>query len=538
MALAYCWGLVQAIYLMGHGLVAVPRRLFRNARASRRLRSLQSRAPKVHDKLEDALTELGELESQVVQLSKRKTGISRDHQEWVDELVDFSNQEQHCRFQLPLPQSSRFPVPVVLTDRYLADLTRKMTRARHKRIRFTEEWLRLVHEAADIQLVIDATASKRLIFPLPRSNASLIEKITILSPYLRYLLYCQVLPLGQMACGAVLAVASIFIIWSELVKFALPQLSVISFTILYRGHSEVGKLGFGGQMIAFLWLFYMCFTALASFDDVKVWGNRALVRRNTYGESACWYAAQIAKLTVPLAYNFVTFLPRPIYQETIFHQFLGRLIILTPLGKGFDYFFPIFILVPVCATFFNLYGRVKSIFGFGLVEDDEEYNPSGFGTGGWREGRDLIERELGGRSHLESSTPLDGHTISRPSRLPVPITAGINVKSQSPLQSETSRVPNLPSGQYSTARRQVERRSDAVQVADEEEDASVLSGFANRVRNTLDAVDRPDWLPDLARRPKWMGGAGNSGESSAPTESGQGLGRWFGGRPTNGRLRL
>src|SRR4051812_21546269 len=27
MALAYCWGLVLAIYLMGHGLVSIPRRL-------------------------------------------------------------------------------------------------------------------------------------------------------------------------------------------------------------------------------------------------------------------------------------------------------------------------------------------------------------------------------------------------------------------------------------------------------------------------------------------------------------------------------
>ena len=42
---------------------------------------------------------------------------------------------------------------------------------------------------------------------------------------------------------------------------------------------------------------------------------------------------------------------------------------------------------------FILYGKVKNVIGFGVLEDDDVENPSGFGTGGWREGRALIERE-------------------------------------------------------------------------------------------------------------------------------------------------
>src|SRR2546421_4362280 len=53
MALAYFWGLFLAIYLMGHGLVAMPRRLFRDASISRRLRRIHKQAPKIHDKLQD-----------------------------------------------------------------------------------------------------------------------------------------------------------------------------------------------------------------------------------------------------------------------------------------------------------------------------------------------------------------------------------------------------------------------------------------------------------------------------------------------------
>jgi hypothetical protein len=132
-----------------------------------------------------------------------------------------------------------------------------------------------------------------------------------------------------------------------------------------------------------MWIIYMCVCALSSVNDVPTWNQRALVKRNTYSESACWYAGQIAKLTVPLAYNFLTFLPRDIHQNSTFYNFLGRAINLTPLGTWFDYLFPICILLPVCATLFNLYGKIKNVLGFGILEDDEgeEENTSGFGTG-------------------------------------------------------------------------------------------------------------------------------------------------------------
>ncbi|MCJ1387767.1 hypothetical protein MMC18_000610 [Xylographa bjoerkii] len=536
MALAYCWGLIQAIYLMGHGLVAVPRRLFRNADTSSRLRRIQSHAPKVHERLEDAVIEMDEVEAQVSQLRKCKTGISRDHQEWIEELVDISSLAPYRPNQTLIPRGSGPPIPAVITDRYLADLTRKLDRARHKRMRFHDAWDRLVQHAADIQSIIDAAPSQKLDFGRALPTASRMEKIRILSPYLRYQLYSRAAPLTRIFCGSIFTVASVCIVWSEIVKFAFPQLSVISLTVVHHRDSEDGKIGFGGQVIAALWLFYMCFAALASFDDVKVWGNRALVRRNTYGESACWYAGQIAKLTVPLAYNFVTFLPPSIYRETTFHQFLGRLIILTPLGKGFDYFFPIFILIPVCATLFNLYGRAKSVLGYGIVEDDEEENPSGFATGGWREGRDLIEQELGGRSNLESSTPLDGRTISPPSGLhPPSTTVGKQAHSNGP--GRALEPGPIPAGQSSTARTQQQRLPAATRIA-EDEDEGVFSGFAHRVRNTIDGVERPNWIPDLAKRPKWMGGVTNNTQRSGRADSGRGLGRWFGGRPTDGRVRL
>lgn len=322
MALAYCWALTQAIYLMGHGLVAVPRKLFRNGNISGRLRRIQSHAPRVHERLQDAITELRELEDQVAQLRQRKTGISRDHQEWAQDLAENSDIAGFHTPPSPIARGSGVAVPAVITDRYLADLSRRLNRARHKRLRFAERWDRLVQESARAQSILDASASKKLDFEKAPPHAPVVERLTILTPYTRYLLHYHVVPASQVALGAIFSLASICIIWSELIKNVAPKLSLVSLTVIHHRKSEYGKIGFAGQVTASLWILYMCATALASFGDIKVWGNRALVRRNTYGESACWYAGQVSYSS-----SLPTFITKPTNDRLLSSQCRWHIIL-------------------------------------------------------------------------------------------------------------------------------------------------------------------------------------------------------------------
>ncbi|KAF4762233.1 hypothetical protein N7455_002834 [Penicillium solitum] len=515
MALAYVWGLVLAIYLMGHGLVSIPRNLLRNSNVSGRLRRLQAHAPKVHDRLMDSVNELANLNGQVSQLQRRKTGTARDFQEWIEELREGHGQPDVRAPILESPDTSA-TIPSVITERYLADLTRRLQRARHMKARFVDEWDRLVQLSADLQAIINSAASKKLEFaPAPR-RSSCIPRVRLLTPYMRYQLYANVIPSVRLAFGAFFAVASACIVWSEMIKSVAPHLSAVSLTVVpnWKNH----PVGFGGQLTASAWLLYMCSAALVGVSDVKVWGNRALVRRNTYGESACWYAGLVARLTVPIAYNFLTFLPKEFRRTTTFYEFLGKLINLTPLGKGFDFIFPIFILLPICATLFNLYGRIKNIFGCGLAEDDDihdvENNPAGYGMGGWREGRDLIERELNGFGSLAVS--------SRGSRS----TWASDREDEGSPGSSRLRVPVAESSQ--PAQRTVV--APTIVEGEDEEDENFFQSFAHRVKNTFDTTSTPRWFQgEPFRLPRWMSGDDNT------TEEGSAL---FGGRAVPGRLRL
>ncbi|KAK2861334.1 hypothetical protein FQN49_004305 [Arthroderma sp. PD_2] len=530
MALAYAWGLVLAIYLLGHGLVALPRKMWRGAWTGERLRRLQRRAVRVHDALVEAGGRLEEIRG-LVALLRRKRGLSLEMQEWVDELVDAAAGQDRVSVSAIAVQSlqseGRATVPHVITDRYMAGLTRDLYRARHKHVRYADAWSRLVREAHDCQAILDSATSKRLVFDSTSSSST--SSRAFLTPYLRYILYTKVLPATRIFLASLFACLSVSILWSELVRTFFPFLSIVALTT-----PSSTSIGFPSQLVTSFWLLYLCTATGTGISDARVWGNRALVTRNTYHESACWYAGQIARLTVPLAYNFLTLLPRDLQRRTTFFDFLGKGINLTLIGEGFDLFFPLVILLPVAATAFNLYGKVKGLVGLGDMEIDDEAddNPTGYGTGGWREGRTLIEAELNGPGYLGLSNTRTARTRT---------TAGASRAAQRAAPDTLPRYRDTPiESRPSTAHRNL----PADRTAEEEEDEGFFESFAHRVRNTFDTASTPKWLQEVDagfKRPRWMGGTGDDPGGSpaapaSPSTDSSGFARWFGGG--SGGVRL
>ncbi len=557
MALAYCWGLILAIYLMGHGLVSIPRSLFRNASLSGRLRRLQAQAPRLYEKLEDAEINLEDVELQVSELSRRKAGSARDFQDWIEELVDMANlPESHPRpgaVQGSAPESRI--LPTIITEKYMADLTRQLVKARQAQSRYLNEWNALLQDASETQAILNSAGSQKLDFGKASPGAGFWDRVTLFTPYTRYLYYWYVVPYARIGLGGLFAVASAFIVWSEVVKVALPSLSVIRFSVVHHW-TDKAQVGFAGQVMAACWILYMCAAALTSVTEVKVWRGRALVKRNTAHESAFWYASQVARLTVPLSYNFMTFLAKEVYVKTVFYDFLGQLINLTPLGEWFDLLFPMFILVPVCATLFGLYGRVKRLVGFGDVVEDDEDNQTGYGTGSWREGRDLIERELNGTSIRQRREAASSDTASAAGRAaPVLVVPGRRREGgeAGPSTTPFATSPSNPgvasaaaaAAAASSSSSQLGRRTlgqpSRRPVAVEPEDENFFQTLGHRMKNTIDTFDTPKWFQEIGqgiKKPKWMGGDDEDVRSPGlgGSSNSDGVRRWFGGGEA--RIRL
>ena len=542
MALSYFLGLLLAIYLMGHGLVSIPRRLIRNASLAGRLRRLQTNAPRVYERMQDSQVSLEEIEYQVSELGRRKVGSAMDYQDWIEELQDMANITENQPPPTTIDPTSSRIIPTVITEKFLADLTRNLVRARHTRSRCVDQWNHLVQEATETQMIIDSGASRKLDFGDADPHAPFWERTRILSPYTRYLLHYHALPYLQIALGAFLSAASACIVWSEVIKLAFPRMSVIRFTVIHHWTHNEAEVGFAGQVVSAFWICYMCASALISMTEVKVWRGRALVKRNTSYESAFWYALQVAKLSIPISYNFLTFLAPKVYKKTVFYAFLGESINLTPLGSWFDNLYPVFVLIPVFATLFGVYKRVKRIFvGLDVVDEDEEENPTGYGTGSWREGRDLIDRDIRGNSIVrrreDAFSRLAAATGNGGRSAPVLTIPGARDAGSSP----AARSPVRPTANTTTTHRPGQSSTRAPQL-DEPEDDNIFAIIGHRMKNTVDTLETPQWMQDFGqgiKKPKWMGGDDGDDHSARPgaghERNNSDFRRWFGGE---GGIRL
>ncbi|KAG9883560.1 hypothetical protein KCV02_g19606, partial [Aureobasidium melanogenum] len=176
--------------------------------------------------------------------------------------------------------------------------------------------------------------------------------------------------------------------------------------------------------------------------------------------------------------------------------------------------------IPVVATLFNLYGKVKNVIGFGVLEDEHDE----LGAGTWREGRILIERELqadGSQLNLASSSLLS---------------------STEPSPRHSADL-NRPSRINNNTRASAARRA-AARMPDEDEDTSERAFFQDvgqRMRNTFDTVETPAWLREIGegfKKPRWMGGSNDEGAQSSG-DGGNFFGKLFGGSSSNdGNIRL
>ena len=161
-----------------------------------------------------------------------------------------------------------------------------------------------------------------------------------------------------------------------------------------------------------------------------------------------------------------------------------------------------------------MYGKVKNVIGFGVLEDEDEENASGFGTG-WREGRALIERGL---QNSDVRVGLSATTGDRPYS-----------------DDRSSPEGGLQYGRNTYASPAASRSTIRPRAAEEQsEDEGGRYFFQDlglRVKNTIDTVDRPQWLNNI-KKPRWMNGGDQAGSGGSV------VGRIFGGNAGGGGLRL
>lgn len=391
--MANVWGLILIVVFLGHGLVEVPRDLWKRADYHRHLRNLQYRAPGMKEAANDAEIEFYDVANDVAAVARR-----------VPETDPLRPRVERLLAKCPVALSDRNLGQTtsaaigsgVVTEAQLVALHVRLKSAVRARDRREAQWNNLLREAFFLEDMVESERNpeRMLVTAASRSGSvpswkmslgGLLARVDIFffgsnrltlclrSPLVAldwwwHLKFRPVLQKGLAVCCGLMSVA---LIWSEMTfQIQKPMLTILGLLFHIPGISYEWI-----EAMSIIAITYMCACAYSSLFKVRVFDIYALVPNHHTDEgSLLFVAAYLCRLTFPLCYNFLNLLTDQ--DDTMFVAIMGK-VDLFPLLGGFQVYVPLSIGVICIFTFFHFHTRALAACGFGdfFAGDDATEGP-------------------------------------------------------------------------------------------------------------------------------------------------------------------
>lgn len=370
---SHIYALTLALWLMAHGLIAIPRVTYEKVgRLDSRLQKQYLEIPALKEKMDDSKFELTELCAKISTLGSLDPPI--EFRDWCLSLIndvpdEFKPSNQRYSYTL----ASEDPLTSTdITRSRLHDMSLQLHRLKwaynHNLITFETA----VQNAVRLE---DEVTSKQLGLLTYRAAANKHQ----LNPRFQYILEHYLLPLDfgfltLLGLGLTLVVISSEVFWGSVLS---PVLDIAaSITKAANGAPDI-------PVILMPIITYMLFCALVSLSHVKIF-DIYHVESNQSSDpvSMTFFVSYACRLTIPLCYNFVMLCDQDFADGSAFYKFLGDSIKLIPLGNFINGLLPRLILVPFLFSYFRVYdkisARLKGNFLFDYFFDEFEfYNDDG-----------------------------------------------------------------------------------------------------------------------------------------------------------------
>lgn len=356
-ALSHIYVLVLALWLMAHGLIAIPRNRWIEGNLMQNLNHHYLKVPKLVDALEDSKIAFKEEILQVLVLEMNYTSVSvPENFEFRDWILSLSNQ---------IPSELRDSV----SRQYVYDLANAITRSQlnvnflknltynfqnhlYKLAAYESEYNSLLDQISRLQTLLAAKSAES------EAERNQLMQTLPFSPFpspINFYFQCYVKPVFRRFFSLLLFAVSFVIVQSEF--FHSTRFSLMNMLIYQTGIHKHNFLQAVCSSVIFL---YMLFCSLNSLAKLKIFNKYHLVPRNSDPVSATFYASYIARLTIPLSYNFITLFAS---RDSIFEEWYGKSIHLTGLFNLMNNWIPRLLLIPIVLTTFNVYDIVKKKLG-------------------------------------------------------------------------------------------------------------------------------------------------------------------------------
>lgn len=369
-ALSHIYALVLALWLMAHGLFAVPRGRWAEGSLVGHLNGLYLRVPKLVDLLEDTRMAFRDELLQVLVLERDYTQAEDlRFRDWILDLarkVPDELRESLARQYLGDGEIARSQV----TEPFVAALAALFHAHLHELAALEAEYSLLLAKVEKLTSYLDAAAS-------PAERRQIVAQADPgWNPAVAYFVHRHYLPWSARAAACAMYAASLVVLQLEF--FHLTRFSLIDVLVTRTALS----LPAAQAAVQAFFFAYMVACSLVSLARLRVFNMYHLVPRHSDPASACFFVSYMARLTIPLSYNFITLFRS---RASAFEDWYGKLIKLTGLPNLMNNWIPRLLLIPIVLTAFNVYDKLKKKLGLQLDfygvwgnfdDDDQELNLS------------------------------------------------------------------------------------------------------------------------------------------------------------------
>uniref|UniRef100_A0A7S4T5L1 Uncharacterized protein n=1 Tax=Alexandrium monilatum TaxID=311494 RepID=A0A7S4T5L1_9DINO len=462
-AASNAWGLLLLTVLMGFGLVAVPRHLWRLADPSEQLQTLyaqvlakdEERLSRLFE-LQDTLTqvrgelaacltedsELGADDSETRPSELAVSALQRTLERCEEVYSELTRSSRSCEadgvtVQTTQRSAGSSPVSTPRSTRSVSSLAERLKRVAklHGKLkvaglearRAASRWETHVRRCLFFEDLAGCRykAAAELLGLRPRASLP-----CGCCPGLRQSLrniWCRLLTLWLesirtrvlKALSYASGLLSVIIVLGQLTMFA-ESWSLSLLAVPFREDHGPWLT----QLLCVAPLGYMTYTAYFSVFRMKIAGWYGLYgNHNTDSGSLLWCASLLARLAGPLCYHFLLLIR---VRGTTFQSFMGRMNVVPVLGESVNEIFPCFVAVLCGLNLLNVYSRILPYLSLGVVEVEPTTGPD---EDPLAEGRQRLERERRrlAEEFLElpsRAAAVDAATCgANPQRLAVPLAA-------------------------------------------------------------------------------------------------------------------
>jgi hypothetical protein len=393
------YGLLLVSLLLGYGLVALPRSLWRQARPDYELRKVYLMAVKADDKLFEAVWQLQDIEYKIDCAVARIVDLDENdknelfYKYCVNELLHAKSKTAELTPELNMRRTTSrnqsederdyntiFDQAQRPTLNELVILNKKLKRAQENVFHAEQRWNGILEKhrffsrmqlenvvpnngAGPPSLVAGTSSVGNNI----RNTADPLLVVTDNQQTCRsqmtrlWVRYFR--PVVYRCLGLICAALSVAILWSEATLGIRYNLSPFALVQEYFGSIDSDRYDIMFQIAALLPLLYMSICTANGLFQVGRFGPYCLRgSRQSHGVALVFNAQYLVRLQFPLAYNYLLMLKYDT-SETAFSKFLGQMNVVPIFGKSFPVYAPLLIIFLCSFTLCNIYAKLMNLVG-------------------------------------------------------------------------------------------------------------------------------------------------------------------------------